>query len=104
MNYVFTSCTCHVNRIYTSDMQNTTVSKFNELELSLLARPFTNRRNARLVLQSNENHDMVLYSIKDIALVVDRPNEEAIVYEIEDKNEAIVEVPKSQNPRAQIQP
>ena len=104
MNYVFTSCTCHVNKIYTIDMQNTTVSKLNELELSLLARPFTNRRNARLVLQFNENHGMVLYSIKDITLVVDRPNEEAIVYEIEDKNEAIVEVPKSQNPRAQIQP
>ena len=47
---------------------------------------------------------MVLYSIKDIALIVDRPNEEAIVYERKDKNEAIVEVPKSQNPRAQIQP
>ena len=85
-------------------MQNTTASKLNGLELSLLARPFTNRRNARLILKSNEIHDMVFYSIKDIALIVDRPNKEAIVHEMKDKSEAIVEVPKNQNPRAQTQP
>ena len=84
-------------------MQNTTGSKLNELELSLLARPFTNRRNARLILKSNEIHDMVLYSVKDIALTIDRPNEEAPVYKIEDDNESIVELPKSQSPGARIQ-
>ena len=86
------------------DMQNTTGSELNELELSLLARPFTNRRNARLILESNEIHDMVLYSDRDSTLNIDRPNEKANLYEIEDKGEAIVEVPKGQNPRAQTQP
>ena len=76
----------------------------NRLELSLMARPFINRRNARLILKSNEIHDMVLYSVKDSTLNIDRPNEKVNLYEIEDKGEAIVEVPKGQNPRAQTQP
>ena len=74
------------------------------LEFSLLARPFTNRRNARLILKSNERHDMVLYIVKDNTLSSDRPNEEANVYEMKDEGEAIVEVPKGQNPRARTQP
>ena len=47
---------------------------------------------------------MVFHSIKDVALVVDRPNEESIVYKVEDRDEAIAEVLKIQNPRAHIQP
>ena len=82
-------------------MQNTTVSKLNELEHSLLARPFTNRRNASLILESNEIHDTVLHSNKDIALIIDRPSKVAVVHEMKDEIGAIVEVLKSQNPRAQ---
>ena len=79
-------------------------TKLNGLELSLLARPFTNRRNARLILKSDEIHDIILYSNKDIALIIDRPNQVAVVHEMKDKSEAIVEGPKSQSPRAQTQP
>ena len=47
---------------------------------------------------------MVLYIVKDSTLSIDRPNEEANVYEMKDEGEAIVEVPKGQNPRARTQP
>ena len=78
INYIFTSCIWHVNKLYNWHA-NTTAQNLKGLEFSLLARPFTNRRNARLILKSNENHDMVLYNVKDITLSSNRPNEEANV-------------------------